>query len=50
MNSDFDPKDPFHAIALWAYVIEANKVQGEPHSDKVRRRAYKMYEDLKRGR
>lgn len=41
--------DIFHNCALRAYVDEAKIAQGWPDSDKVRQRAYRYYEEAKRG-
>lgn len=38
--------DPFHVIALLAFVEVAQSVKGWPDSEEVRKLAYKRYEDL----
>lgn len=40
--------DPFHAIALLAFVTEAREAQDWPDSEKVKQRAYGDYEKRKR--
>lgn len=40
--------DDFHGCALVAFAEEARAVQGWPESEKVRLRAYALYEGRKR--
>ena len=41
--------DIFHSCALRAFIDEAVIAQNWPDSDKVQRRAYRYYEEAKRG-
>lgn len=42
-------KDPFHECAMIAFFQEAVAAEGIPDSEKVKQRAYELYERRKNG-
>ncbi len=45
MTADPMWDEVFHGLAFSAFVAEARAVQGWPDSERVRRAAYRLYED-----